>query len=190
VAPARLGAFITRLVEEMVHEPCARTINPLYRAMAALLGNSNLLGALPEETMAHFQTECTKTLRNLSDHMGSLLCLATFARIQSVWAPTQECKVREHPGPLWLENVSQFFGPKRAQKTLDLVVMSAIMACSATCALSAEEAVDSVRLAIEICENVHQEQKEIWIKTNALRMAKLCEKLTRNGIHIDLQMMV
>ncbi|KAL1968033.1 hypothetical protein VTN77DRAFT_2162 [Rasamsonia byssochlamydoides] len=189
VAPARLGTFITKLIEEMVREPCARTISPLYHVMAGLLGNSSLLDALPEGIMANFQAECTKTLRNLNDHMGSLFCLATFARIKSLWTSTQEREFGKHTCPVWFQNLSQFFGPKRAQKTLDLVVMSVIMACSATCStLSAEEATGGVRLAIEICENVDQEQKEIWLRSNAPRIAKLCEKLTRNGIDVNLQM--
>lgn len=179
--PARLAPFIMKLVHQMVQHPCADTIRPLYQVVGS---SSSLLDAVPEETMAGFQTECTKTLRNLDDHMGSLLCLATFARIASA-------RRQVDPLPAWLQNVRHFFGPKRGTKTLDLVVLRVVLACSASCnGLSTADTVESVRLAVEVCDSVEPEQRESWLRSNAARIAKLCEKVSRDGIDPELQMMV
>lgn len=191
VLPARLAPFIMKLVHQMVQNPCAGTIRPLYEVFSGLHDSPGLLDAVPEEAMASFQTECSKILRNLDDHMGNLLCLATFARIASTRRYYAAPDRREDRLPAWLQNVSQFFGPKRGLKTLDLVVLRVVLACSASCSgLSPAEAVESVRLAVEICDRVGFEQRESWIKSNPSRIAKLCEKVSRDGIDPELQMMV
>lgn len=187
VIPARIPLFLTRLLQDMVHDPCARTMRPLYEVMGGLLGNLNIMKTLPEELMVSFQLECTKTLRNLNDHMGNLLGLATFARIRSLWT----INVTEPSYSPWLTSISQFFGPKRAGKTLDLVLLSVIMACSATNnANSPEDAIKIVQLAIEIVESIDHEQKSQWLPNNKPKMIKLCERLTRQDIDSELQMTV
>lgn len=134
--------------------------------------------------MSSLQLELTKTLRNLDDHMGNLLCLATFAHL---------VKADQQRGPRasWLENIQHFFGPKRGVKTLDLVVLRVILACSAHCnGLNSGEAAESVRLAVEICDRVDPERKQAWIAGNSSKIAKLCEKVSREGIGQEVQMMV
>ncbi|KAH2316909.1 hypothetical protein LV164_002606 [Aspergillus fumigatus] len=139
--------------------------------------------------MSSLQVEITKTLRNLDDHMGNLLCLATLARISLSWDTNAE---REHGPqyPTWLQNVKHFFGQKRGLKTLDLVILRVILACSASCDnLPPRKAAESIRLAIEICDSVEQGQKDCWIANNAPKIAKLCEKINKNGIDWQVQMM-
>ncbi|KAM0094301.1 hypothetical protein ACP6JD_002186 [Aspergillus fumigatus] len=89
------------------------------------------------------------------------------------------------------ENVKHFFGQKRGLKTLDLVILRVILACSASCDnLPPRKAAESIRLAIEICDSVEQGQKDCWIANNAPKIAKLCEKVNNNGIDWQVQMMV
>jgi DNA-binding XRE family transcriptional regulator len=170
----------------MTEYPCEEMIAPIYKLMTGLQGSPGVLNEIPHETMSNLQLELTKTLRNLDDHMGNLLCLATFARIAN-------SDIQQHgpQPPSWLENIQHFFGPKRGLKTLDLVVLRVILACSASCSnLEAGKAAESVRLAIEICENVEPDRKNAWIEGNSSKIAKLREKVTREGIGQEVQMMV
>lgn len=170
----------------MTEYPCEETIAPIYRLMIGLQGSPGVLNEIPYETMSNLQLELTKTLRNLDDHMGNLLCLATFARIAN-------SDIQQHgpQPPSWLENIQHFFGPKRGVKTLDLVVLRVILACSASCSnLEAGKAAESVCLTIEICENVEPDRKNAWIEGNSSKIAKLREKVTREGIGQEVQMMV
>ncbi|KAF4247038.1 hypothetical protein CNMCM8980_007847 [Aspergillus fumigatiaffinis] len=189
IAPARLAPFIMRLINAMRENPCSGTIFPLYQIMTDLQPVPGVLLEISPETMSSLQVELTKTLRNLDDHMGNLLCLATFARISSSWNTNAE---REHGPqfPPWLQNVKHFFGQKRGLKTLDLVILRVILASSASCDnLPPRKAAESIRLAIEICDSVEQGQKDCWIANNAPKIAKLCEKVNRNGIDWQVQMM-
>ncbi|GAD92284.1 hypothetical protein NFIA_070450 [Paecilomyces variotii No. 5] len=187
VLPARVSTFVERLVQKMVDIPSADTIYPLHQVTSSMHGSSSLLEAFSDETMANFQTECTKILRNLDDHMGNLLCLATFARIAAARIPKNYTGNDNLPG--WLQNIRQFFGPKRASKTLDLVVLRVILACSSSFNMSPKEAIQSVRLAMEICDTIDSDQRRAWLEKNTSRVAKLCEKLRREGIDRKLQVM-
>ncbi|KAF7156422.1 hypothetical protein CNMCM5623_010092 [Aspergillus felis] len=189
IAPARLATFIMRLINAMGENPCSETIYPLYQIMTGLEPVPGVLLDISPETMSSLQVELTKTLRNLDDHMGNLLCLATFARISSSWDTNAE---GQHGAqfPSWLQNVKHFFGQKRGLKTLDLVILRVILACSAGCDnLPSRKASESICLAIEICDSVEQGQKDCWIANNAPKIAKLCEKVNRNGIDWQVQMM-
>lgn len=140
--------------------------------------------------MSCFQAELTKTLRNLDDHMGNLLCLATFARLLSPQIGDNEAD-NAIESPTWLQNIKHFFGPKRALKTLDLVVLRVILACSSNYGnLTTEESAESIRLAISICEIVDKGQRDCWIEKNSVKLAKLQEKIVRDGINHNVQMLV
>ncbi|RJE21573.1 hypothetical protein PHISCL_06093 [Aspergillus sclerotialis] len=184
ISPARLSPFILSLINRMGESPSGETISPLYKLMTGLQSSPGVLNEIPCETMATFQTELTRTLRNLEDHMGNLLCLATFARIANA-------DIQHGPQPpSWLENIQHFFDPKRGLKTLDLVVLRVILACSARCSgLSVRNAAESVRLAIEVCDRVDTDRKQAWIAANSSKIAKLCEKVTREGIDHEVQLM-
>ncbi|EAW09274.1 uncharacterized protein ACLA_034770 [Aspergillus clavatus NRRL 1] len=178
-----------KLINEMAEKPYSETIFPLYRVMTGLQTVPGAMLEIPSETMSSLQVELTKTLRNLDDHMGNLLCLATFARIASSWTADAENKHGPYL-PSWLQSVKGFFGQKRGLKTLDLVVLRVILACSASCNnLSADKAAESIRLAIDVCDSVEQDQKDGWIANNSPKIAKLCEKVTREGIDHQVQMM-
>ncbi|ODM18484.1 hypothetical protein SI65_06355 [Aspergillus cristatus] len=188
-APARLAGLITKLVHHMAKCPNADTIRPINKLLTGLQTSPGTLYDIPAETMSTLQGELLKTLRNMDDHMGNLLCLSTFACITSSQKLDYEHEHGPQP-PSWLHNVRHFFGPKRGLKTLDLVVLRVILACSANCNnLTPSEAAESVRLAIAVCDTVEPEQKQVWISGNASKIAKLCEKVTREGINYEVQMM-
>ncbi|CAG8898917.1 unnamed protein product [Penicillium egyptiacum] len=188
VPPARVAPFITRMVSIMAENPCAETVAPLHALISGLKGSPRILNDIPCEVMSNLQLEFTKTLRNLDDHMGNLLCLATFAQIASALGTTSQNKHgSEAP---WLLNINHFFGQKRGLKTLDLVVLRVILACSSSCNLAPSEAAESIRLAICIAEAIEPEQKQAWIAGNNPKIAKLCEKAVRDGLYGQTQTMV
>lgn len=173
----------------MAARPCAETVAPLHTLMSSLGSSSRILDEVPTEVMSNLQLEFTKTLRNLDDHMGNLLCLAAFAQVTS----TRDASTANQHGPeppSWLLNIQHFFGPKRGLKTLDLVVLRVILACSANCNnLTPSQAAESIRLAICIADAVGPAQKESWIAANSSKIAKLCEKVSRDGLDREIQVM-
>ncbi|CAG7964363.1 unnamed protein product [Penicillium nalgiovense] len=188
VPPARIAPFITKLVSMTAGNPCVETVAPLHALFSGLKGSPRVLNDIPSEVMSNLQLEFTKTLRNLDDHMGNLLCLATFAQIATALGTTSQ---NQHGSEApWLLNIKHFFGQKRGLKTLDLVVLRVILACSSSCKLAPSEAAESIRLAICIAEAIESEQKQVWIAGNNSKIAKLCEKAVRDGLHGQTQTMV
>ncbi|KAA8645707.1 uncharacterized protein ATNIH1004_007126 [Aspergillus tanneri] len=188
VVPAFLPPFVTNLINSTGDNPCAKSIWPLYQIMTGLQTASIVLYEIPSETMSSLQMELTKTLRTLHDQTENLLCLATFGQIVS--SNTAHDQNNQDQLPPWLQNIKYFFGPKRVLKTLELVVLRVILACSSGCSnLTAQQSARSIRIAIEICDSVEQEQREYWISVNPSKAAKLCEKVTRNGIDRDVQIL-
>ncbi|KAL3471301.1 hypothetical protein BJX99DRAFT_30692 [Aspergillus californicus] len=184
IPPASLAPFVMELIRQMRDKPCADTVRPLY-LISSCLQSSGILFELPQEVMVSFQTELTKTLRNLEEHLVNLLCLATFARIVSPSSSGAE----ELDNPSWLQSIRHFFGPKRGLKTLDLVVLRVILASSSNGNLTAYQAAESIRLAIDICDSVNRAQRERWIEGNSIKVAKLLEKITREGVDHNVQML-
>lgn len=188
--PARLAGLVTKLVHKVAKSPSVESIRPLYKLMTGIQGSPRILYDIPSEAMSTLQGELLKTLRKMDDHMGNLLCLAIFAGIASSQKLDLDYEHGPQP-PTWLQNARHFFGPKRGLKTLDLVVLRVILACSASCNnLSPHEAAESVQLAIDVCDTVEPEQKQVWISGNSSKIAKLYEKVTREGINHEVQLMV
>ncbi|KAJ5572548.1 hypothetical protein N7450_009532 [Penicillium hetheringtonii] len=192
VLPGRLASFITKLVTNMAANPSAETVTPLHSLMNLWNdGSSAFLNDISEEVMFNLQLEFTKTLRNMEDHMGILLSLATFARIVS--AQQNSGIVRNQCGsetPVWLSNIQHFFGPKRGQKTLDLVALRVILACSSSSgSLSPSQAAESIRLAVSIIDTIDVSQKDAWVASGSSKIAKLCDKVLRDGFDREIQLM-
>lgn len=164
------------------------TVRPLHTLIAGLQSSPKVLDDIPTEVMSNLQVEFTKTLRNLDDHMGNLLCLATFAQIATALSTAQNQHRPETPS--WLLNINHFFGQKRGLKTLDLVVLRVILACSSSCNLSPLEAAESIRLAICIADAIEPQPKQAWIAGNSSKIAKLCDKASGDGLHSKTKAMV
>ncbi|PTU21883.1 hypothetical protein P175DRAFT_0203917 [Aspergillus ochraceoroseus IBT 24754] len=189
IPPARIAPFIMNLIDRMRDNPCVETVRSLYLISSFLQASPRIILEISEEIMSCFQTELTKTLRNLEDHMGNLLCLATFAKLASAPIPNITSE-NETEASNWWQNIKHFFGMKRGLKTLDLVFLRVILACSSNRGnLTAGDSVESIRLAIEICNVVNQEQRNSWIAGNSLKIAKLCEKITREGVDPSVRML-
>ncbi|KAJ5357534.1 hypothetical protein N7541_004692 [Penicillium brevicompactum] len=187
VPPARIAVFISKLVSAMVANPCVDTVAPIHALIAGLKGSPRVLDDIPTETMSGLQTEFTKTLRNLDDHMGNILCLSTFAQIAT--ARLAEPHNQHGSERQWLLNIRHFFGPKRGIKTLDLVVLRVILACSSSCNLGPQDAATSIRLAVDIADAIEPAQKQAWVASNSAKISKLCEKAAKDGLDHGIQKM-
>ncbi|PYH80737.1 hypothetical protein BO82DRAFT_337544 [Aspergillus uvarum CBS 121591] len=189
LVPARLTPFLSSVIRQLSKNPCSETILPLHRISTGLRTSPRVLLEISTEIMSSIQVELTKTLRNLADHMGNLLSLATLANLASLQGKLSNQESRSST-PLWLQSVGNFFGPKRGLKTMDLVVLRVILACSDSCSeLTPAQAAESICLAIQICDRVEPEQKEAWNAANPSKIAKLREKVMRSGIDRGVQIL-
>lgn len=174
----------------MAENPNTETIRPIYKLIKGLQTSPRILYDIPLETMSTLEGVLRNILRNMDDHVGSLLCLAIFACLVS----SQKLNYDSDYGPqvpTWLQNARHFFGPKRCQKTLDIVSLRVILSCSDNYGnMTTTEAAECVHLAIDICDCAEPEQKEVWAAGNLPNFAKLQEKIMRKGIAYEVQMMV
>lgn len=185
--PAQVPVFLNKLLSDVAQNPCAAKLKPLCDVMQGLLSNADLIQLIPHNLMEAFQREGTKILKNLNDPLGTLLSLATFARIRKLWKPSNSTQEK----PQWLGNICQIFGPKSSNKTLDLVVISAVMACSTSSnGYTLNERILLVRLAMEICHEIDEDLRKTWLSANSSKLAKLCEKLKQPDINAELQVTV
>ncbi|KAI9879199.1 MAG: hypothetical protein M1830_009274 [Pleopsidium flavum] len=195
--PASVPSFFLKVLGEAAQCPSALTIRPIYSMLAGV--GPSLLEVLAEDAVVRFQEQLIRMLRSLDDQSANLLCLAIFARIttkSSCQFPTAESSSQESmaisgtplPGQgFQYHAIQQFFRQKRAAKTLDLVVLRVIYACSNSSNISLDDALESLKLAKEIIDAVEREQKEEWIKLNGAKVRKMFEKTLRTGICPELQ---
>lgn len=154
------------------------------------------LKVVPHDVLACFQDELIKTLKGLDVEAQSvhLFCLAVLASQKTYHV---DCERHRKPKTSNLLSpveqtravlsTQQFFGSKRAHKTLDLVVLKAIRICSTGCLLSLDEATESLRLSRTIIEAINRSERSIWVSQSLKKADKLCEKITRDGISQELQ---
>ncbi|KAJ5738532.1 hypothetical protein N7493_001687 [Penicillium malachiteum] len=188
VPPVRIADLITTLALNIAESPSEKTIAPVYSLMKGLRGRSLVRYDVSTEVMSQLQLELTNTLRKFNDHMRVLLSLATFAQIVSI--ETNDMGNTQQAPP-WLISIEDFFGPKRGVKTLDLVVLRIILACSSPNDnnLTPSQAAESIGFAITIADAIGSEQKNAWITTSSSKIAKLCEKVARDGLDREVQIM-
>lgn len=157
---------------------------------------------MPTDLLIGLQEHLLKILRALdaADHSANLLCLAILAKIASTELTPLETLER----PLWSDKIlspdtspsneqipglvvscspaKHFFTAKRASKTLDLVVLKVILACSGSCSLPSSEIIESLKISEEIVNAVGKDEKRIWMSKNSIKCRKLHEKILRPEI--------
>ncbi|KAJ5711034.1 hypothetical protein N7488_005190 [Penicillium malachiteum] len=188
VPPVRIADLITTLALNIAESPSEKTIAPVHSLMKGLLGRSLVRYDVSTEVMSQLQLELTNTLRNFNDHMRVLLSLAIFAQIVSIETNNMD---NTQEAPAWLMSIRDFFGPKRGVKTLDLVVLRVIFACSSSNDnnLTPSQAAESICLAMTIADAIGPEQRNTWITASSSKVAKLCEKVARDGLDREVQIM-
>lgn len=195
--PGIYAKFISKLLDEAVHGPSYETVKPVYQTISSL--NIGDLDNLPTTMISQLQDSLIMVLMryDVEEVSMSLFSLATLARLASLGSllPSPETsahKVDEKdltPSQV-LTPARQFFGAKRAFKTLDLVTLKAIMICSNTCRLSSSMRIENIKLCVEILRVIDSSEKSSWVAKNPGKMRKLFEKMLRPNLDDEMQWMV
>ncbi len=203
--PAILPRFLSTLLNKAVREPTASNIRSIYGVVSG--PKFDLLRMMTPDLLMELQEQLLKILLALeaADHSANLLCLAILAKLASA-----ESQNLATPGrPLWSETnippqacpsnrpasvavatcsaAKHFFTAKRGSKTLDLVVLKVILACSRSCSLPSSEIIESLKISEEIVDAVGKEEKRIWMTKNGTKSRKLHEKVLRPDIDIGVR---
>lgn len=203
--PALLPRLFARLLHKAIQDPTTDNIKVIYHAFSRLEGD--LLDTIPADLIIRLQENLLRLLRafEATDHSNNLLCLAIFAKLASIeptYLQTSDQPLRSDitlssdatpsNGPVSKCSEScgpakQFFTSKRASKTLDLVVLKAILACSGSFTLSSSEVIESLKISEEIVDVIGKDEKSMWLLNNSIKIRKLCGKILLPSIHIGVR---
>ena len=175
--PALFPQFLLHLVEKVTREASAATLRPLHSLITG--GRSTSLSILPLNTINQFQEQLIGLLKSLEDQSTSLLCLAIFARI-SYDHPISAITDHYMKDDDWYRLARQFFTAKRVSKTLDLVILRAILATSGS--IGVPQAVESLQLAAEIVDVIEFRERTAWQEKNLAKLKKLVEKVSQPNV--------
>ncbi|KAL8655097.1 MAG: hypothetical protein Q9226_003173 [Calogaya cf. arnoldii] len=191
--PASVSPFLVKLLHNASRSLCADSIRPVYKVLSG--SGSHLLGSLAPDIVARMQDQFKEMLQKvkieLEGNCANLFCLAILAVISSgdFLDPRQEREKSSHLASATAarstvgtvagrSEARQFFVSKRAPKTLDLVVLKMIYACSKSCKLSILQIVESLQLSNVILEAIDEEDRATWMEKNQAKVGKLIEKVT------------
>lgn len=183
-------------LEKAVQSLSPETIRPVYLLLSGV--EASYLDILPFDFLYRLQSQMIEVLTNLNSdvHMANLLCLAVLAKFSSRPGlmekplPSVQCSPNDETEPESADRfltARKFFSSRKAPKTLDLVVIKAITACSQSCQLSSHEIVESLKLSREIVDAFDQKEKSSWLAGNGRKIKKLYEKILRPDIEAKVQ---
>ncbi|KAL8772001.1 MAG: hypothetical protein Q9209_002666 [Squamulea sp. 1 TL-2023] len=186
-----ISPFLAKLLNDAALSPCADNIRPVYIILSGC--GSHLLGALPSDVITRTQDQFKNMLHKvkfgIDDNSANLFCLAVLAIIlgRENRKPMQEQDEASPPPaartPVTVESASgsnearQFFASKRASKTLDLVVLKMIYACSKSCKLNTSEIVESLQVSNVILRAIDDVDRASWMAKSQAKVSKLIEKI-------------
>lgn len=193
--PAEAQTLFIQLVEDAARRPSPITIQPVYIMLSGTGGL--LLGVLSSEIMTRFEDHLLEILKNSGstpDGCLSLYCLAimnlvcrstteTGLRLTASSYDTQDFLASTPASSKWKsEAMQQFFTGSKAQKSIQLVVLSAYLASKATSADCSFEKVKSLALANEIIAAIPADIRKIWATANPGMIRKLQERLCAEDV--------
>ena len=193
--PLNAPVFYMKCLERAVQTLSSETIRPVYLLLSGL--DSVYLDSMPLDIVSSLQSQMILVLSKLEsdDHLASLLCLAILAKFSSMHGdmensgPNIQSLPQDENG---LHSADRFlparkFFSSRVTKTLDLIVIKAITACSQSCRLKVHEVVESLKLSVEIVDTLDEKEKSHWQAGNIRKINKLYEKVLRSGIEAKVQ---
>ena len=193
--PSKAPVFFMKCLERAVQSLSSETIRPVYLLSSGL--ESSYLDILPFDILSRLQSQIIRVLSKIDsdDHLASLLCLAVLAKLTSRPEDKDNCQANskspphEETGP---DSADRFLPARkfllsRVSKTLDLIVIKAITACSQSCKLNTLEIVESLKLSREIVNAFDSKERKHWLAGNVRKVNKLHEKVLRSGIEAKVQ---
>ncbi|KAL8638182.1 MAG: hypothetical protein Q9228_004640 [Teloschistes exilis] len=188
--PASASAFLTLTVQEAIRNPCADTLQPIYKVLSAV--GPDLLDASPTEVLESMRDQLKMIIKNVGPEdlsATNLFCLAVVALLSSSPA-TKLAQVQgiEKPpimtrpsGPPTRSDIQQWarnlFTSKRALKTLDIAIIKCITAFSRSYSLRVTEIVEWLNLSNTIITAVDDEARRLWVANDRSKVRKLIEKI-------------
>ena len=194
--PSKVPIFLIKCLEKAVQSLSSHTIRPVYLLLTGV--DSSHLDILPFDILSSLQSHMIEVLKNLDsdDHLANLLCLAVLAKFSSRSEGMErsqhnvQSSANDQTGPEPADRflpARKFFSSRRVPKTLDLVVVKAITACSQSCQLSTHDIVESLKLSTEIVDAFDKGEKSSWLAGNVWKTQKLYEKVLRPDIEAKVQ---
>ncbi|KAF2485997.1 hypothetical protein BDY17DRAFT_245057 [Neohortaea acidophila] len=189
--PSDCQNLVIRLFDHAARAPTVSSIRPIYQILKGT--STMLLGILSSGVLLRFEDHLFNIVRNLKgdDQSLSLYCLAIMKILATASEEqlcgtalssydTQELLASTQPvsASKWKpDTVRQYFTERKAQKTMQLVVLRVMWACTPTTGDSLDEKLESLRLANEIIVAVPPHERQTWRKANALVPKKFEEKV-------------
>ncbi|CAF9903873.1 MAG: hypothetical protein ALECFALPRED_003021 [Alectoria fallacina] len=194
--PSEVPVFLLKCLEKAVQSLSPETIRPVYLLLSGV--ESSYLDILPFDILSSLQSQMIEVLTQIDsdDHLASLLCLAVLAKfasrpgIMEQSQPNVQSFPKDENGPESADRflpARKFFSSKKAPKTLDLVVLKVITACSQSCQLGTDEIVESLKLSREIVDAFDKKEICFWQAGNVGKTKKLYAKILRPGIEAKVQ---
>lgn len=197
--------LLEKLLHKAIQNPTAAHLQSIYAIVSG--SRHDLLKLVSPDLFIRLQEHLLDILRVLEaeEHSANLLCLAILGKLVST--ETTHLKASEQhilseqiisPGtspsnepnrtfPVSCSPAKQFFTAKRACKTLDLVVLKVILACSRGCFLSPSEVIESLQISKEIVDIIGKDETRTWLSKNSSKSRKLYEKILRPDIDVGVR---
>ena len=176
-----------KCLEGAVQSLSSETIRPVYLLLSGV--ESSYFDILPFDILSSLQSQMIRSLSKLDsdDHLAILLCLAVLAKFASMSRDMEKPQPNVRSSPkdkIKPESADRYFPARkffssRVSKTLDLIVIRSITACSQSCQLSTHEIVESLKLSREIVGAFEKKERKNWLAGNIRKTNKLHEKILR-----------
>lgn len=198
--PAEAQTLFIRQFDQAAEEPSLPNLRRVYHILKGT--SSLLLGLLSSSSLHRLEEHLFDILRNNKgeNQSLSLYCLAIIKMTaceskndfcnsnsqydtQELLASTQLASTSR-----WTpETMQQFFTDTKAQKTVQLVVLRAMLACTVSTSEPFDERMESLLLANEVVAAVAPHLREIWRKANSLVVGKLQDKVMSPSLEAQLK---
>ena len=194
-----MHGFVASVANTAIQSPSAVAFRQLYSLLN--YRQAPLLEELPEEAVQDVLQQLLRSLKQSETQSMHLLCLGVLARLMATRKRLlpQDSQPRDvasgHPSKQQHDSPSndlivQFFDGQKASKTVQLVVLQVILACSTDGPSSSDDAVDDILLATEIADAVSLAIKSSWVESSPKAMAKLYERTLRPTLSVSLRLLV
>ena len=200
--PASAPAFVASLFKRAVNAPSIDNIRPIHKVLTGI--GPSLLDAVHTTIITDLQDELKSIVhREVQDPSLSLTSLAILAlltprdhltnsRVKAFQSHTSQIdSVDKLSSNNERHSAQRYFSTlKWAAKTMDLVVITAIRACSRNYDLCDLEIMDNMRLSNEIILAIDHDLRKGWVEKNLVKCKKLRERLASQDINVDIRVAV
>ncbi|KAI9785649.1 MAG: hypothetical protein M1816_008272 [Peltula sp. TS41687] len=195
--PDAVLPFLSRLLRAAIESPSVSAIRNVYGLLTPR--HSSLVEDVPTEIVRALHDRLLMVLKHSDQQLVNLLCLGVFARLVSGHRSRCDSDSGKPPAELNdndshrqldvlnIGSIEKFFNELKGPKTIQLVVLRVISACSDSSQTSLHDALETLSLAIEIVNTVEPTIKRKWIEANDVTIQKLRDKISRATLPLELQ---